>query len=141
MFKPHNFRVIRKSCTLTLFLQKSINTELRDSEYISFYRPSPTSTSSNYFAIYLFINLAVSPTAPYRLSLSLCCMSAILSVDLSVCQHNPSSAASLFLSIYLNPSLRGTQGQSNQSHHLVHVPLATHRSPLLSLPPCTPLAV
>lgn len=106
-FKPHCFKVIRKThlYKLPLFVHKIIYVEQRSSEYISVHRPSTTSPQSNYFTIYLCINLAVFLISLYRLALSICRLSAFLCLDLSVCQGDPSSAASLFLSICLNRSL------------------------------------
>lgn len=109
---------------------------------MSRHRPGPTSPLSHNFTIYLYINLAVFRNAAYHLTLSVCRLPASLSFDLSVCQADPSSAASLFLSIHLNLclSLFGGHGPSHIDHIIPSVsPSDIHIS--LFTPPCTPLDV
>lgn len=109
---------------------------------MSRHRPGPTSPLSHNFTIYLYINLAVFRNAAYRLTLSVCRLPASLSFDLSVCQADPSSAASLFLSIHLNLclSLFGGHWPSHIDHIIPSVsPSDIHIS--LFTPPCTPLDV
>lgn len=109
---------------------------------MSRHRPGPTSPLSHNFTIYLYINLAVFRNAAYHLTLSVCRLPASLSFDLSVCQADLSSAASLFLSIHLNLclSLFGGHGPSHIDHIIPSVsPSDIHIS--LFTPPCTPLDV
>lgn len=109
---------------------------------MSRHRPDPTSPPSHNFPIYLYINLAVFRNAAYRLTRSVCHLPAFLSFDLSVCQADPSSAASLFLPIHLHLclSLFGGHGLSYIDHIIPSVsPNDIHIS--LFTPPCTPLDV
>lgn len=72
--------------------------------YISLHRPGPTLSS-----LKLFCHLPPGLISLSHLPLlSVCRRSAFLSLDLSVCQGDPSSAESLFLSIWISLSLQGT---------------------------------
>lgn len=105
---------------------------------MSCHRPGPTSRLSRDFTIYLCINLACN--AAYRLTPSVCPLPAFLSFDLSVCQAEPSSAGSLFLSIHLNLPLSGGHGPSQIDHVIPSVSLGDMQVSLFT-PPCTPLDV
>lgn len=131
---------MRKS-SVPLFLHKSINVVTRSSWCISLHRPGPTFPHSNYFAIYLCINLAVCPTAPYRLStirLLHLCIPLPWSIGLS---RRP-FLCYISVSIHLSESLRGTWAQSNRSHHPIRVPLVhlwLYRQVYPSVSPCVSL--